>query len=212
MARAGILDTLQPDGLGTSYGDCIGGFAAAQALLAALHHRERTGRGQTVEIAQIEALIATLGPALLDYTANGRVPRPAGNRLMERPDAPQGVYRCRLPASRAQPDAEESTEWAAWIAVAVTPDAEWAGLRRALGKPTWMADPSLATADRRLAAAERIDRELNAWTSGQEPFVAMARLQAQGVPAGVVENGRDLLEHDRASRWPDRTGGVRIRR
>ena len=72
------------------------------------------------------------------------------------------------------------------LAVAVTSDAEWDGLRRALGEPTWMADPSLATANGRLAAAERIVRELNAWTSRQEPFVAMERLQAQGVPAGGV--------------------------
>ena len=186
-------NSLEPDGLGTSYSDYIGGFTAATAVLAALHHRDRTGRGQSIDVAQLEAITATLGPALLDYTANGHVQHPAGNRLTERPDAPQGVYQCRVP----EPPAERPAETEAWLAVAVTSDAEWERLRRALGEPEWMRDPNYATAGGRVAGADRIDRELNAWTSTQDPQEAMALLQAHGVPAGVAQNGRDLFERDR---------------
>lgn len=186
-------DALQPEGLGTSYSDYIGGFAAAQALLAALHYRDRTGRGQTIEVSQLEALVATLGPAVLDVAANGQVQRPAGNRLAERPDAPQGVYRCRVPGAGTNGAGEDE----AWIAIAVTSDAEWDALRRVIGDADWLAGAGLASATGRLAAAEAIDREVQAWTSHWHPFEAFAQLQAAGVPAGVVENGRDLLERDR---------------
>ena len=186
-------DRSEPAGIATYHSDYVGGFAGASAVLAALHHRDRTGHGQTIDIAQLESMTATLGPALLDYTANGRVQEPAGNRLTECPDAPQGVYPCRPPA----PLAEGPPETEAWLAVAVTSDAHWAGLRRALGDPEWMRDPAYATAAGRAAAADQIDTHLSAWTSTQDPQAAMAHLQAHGVPAGVSQNGRDLLERDR---------------
>ena len=178
--------------LANYHSDYLGGFTGATAALAALHHRDRTGQGQTVDIAQLESMAAALGPALLDYTANGRVQEPVGNRLPECPDAPQGAYPCRVPP----PPAEGQPETEAWLAVAVTTDAEWAGLRQALSDPEWMRDPTYATAAGRAAAADRIDAALSAWTSQQDAHQAMALLQAQGVPAGVAQNGRDVFERD----------------
>ena len=185
-------DASEPVGIGPALSDWIGGLTAANAILAALHARTVTGRGQMIDVAQLEATLATLGPALLEYTANGRVQEPAGSRLIECPDAPQGVYPCRIPA--APPGGPAETE--AWLAVAVTSDAEWEGLRRALGDPEWLCDPTFSTAAGRAAAADRIDAQLSAWTSDQDPQGAMAHLQAHGVPAGVVQNGRDLFERD----------------
>ena len=129
---------------------------------------------------------------MLEYTANGRPAEPAGNRLPEYPDAPQGVYPCRVPdAPRA---GEPETE--AWLALAITSDAEWESLRQALGDPEWTRDPCYATSAGRAAAADQIDAELTAWTSTRDPQAAMAQLQEYGIPAGVAQNGRDLFERD----------------
>ncbi|HEX2172427.1 MAG TPA: CoA transferase, partial [Dehalococcoidia bacterium] len=185
-------DTSEPVGLGTSYSDYLGALTAAAAILAALNHRNRTGRGQTVDVAQVESMTGAIGPAILDYTVNGRVMAPAGNRLIERPDAPQGIYPCRVPA----PPADGPPETEAWIAIVVTSDTEWSGLCRAIGDPAWTRDPAYATAAGRSAAADRIDVEIAAWTAGQDAQAAMRHLQAHRVPAGVAQNGRDILERD----------------
>src|SRR5919199_509076 len=73
-----------PAGWGYSYMDHTAGYYAALAALMALHHRERTGEGQHVDLSQVEVGCTLTGAALLDYTVNGRPSRrpgvPSGNR------------------------------------------------------------------------------------------------------------------------------------
>ena len=73
-----------------AYTDFVSQRFAATALLAALDHRRRTGEGQHIDLSQAEASLHFLGPALLDYTVNGRVQGRVGNR--DRDLAPHGVY------------------------------------------------------------------------------------------------------------------------
>ncbi len=69
---------LAPAGTGTNYPDHIPNPGhAAFAMLAALRHSRRTGRGQRIDMAQTEAMLATLGPELLDWTVNAKRPRSA---------------------------------------------------------------------------------------------------------------------------------------
>lgn len=177
---SGLPDRL-PAGTGTNYPDhmpnpCHGVFA----LLAALRHRRRTGEGQNIDIAQTEPTIALLASAVLDYTVNGR------NRGREGNDhhraAPHGVYPC---AGKDR-----------WIAIAVTDDAQWQALTRALGSPAWMSDPTLASREARHAARREIDARLAAETRGHEAADLMNRLQGAGVPAGAVQDAADLIDRD----------------
>ena len=83
------------------------------AVMAALHHRAATGKGQHIEIAQVEATVAAMEGAYLDYFANGTVAEPMGNRD---PNAvPQGCYPCigqrRLGASSAAPPTPSGAPW-----------------------------------------------------------------------------------------------------
>src|SRR5437660_62265 len=64
----------------TLWGDAVAAVAAAFATLAALHHRARTGRGQFIDLSQAEAPTLFTGAAVLDYSMNGRVSGPTGNR------------------------------------------------------------------------------------------------------------------------------------
>ena len=96
----------------TMYMDAATGPAGAFAVLAALHYRAAVGRGQLIELAQIENVLAQMGDAFLEVQLGGE-PQRVGNRDPE--IAPQGVYPCR---------GEER-----WLAISVHDDAEWAALR-----------------------------------------------------------------------------------
>ncbi len=161
-----------------AYPDWVGAGHAVVAILAALHHRSRTGAGQYIEVAQLEATAAMQGVAYLDYLVNGNVWEPAGSRHPT--SAPHNVYPCR---------GEDR-----WVAIAITSDEEWERLVRALGSPAWAA-PDLATAAGRRAREGDIDLHLADWTRQHTPHQAMRLLQRVGVPAGVVQNAEDLY-HD----------------
>ncbi|MGD8830239.1 MAG: CoA transferase [Pseudomonadales bacterium] len=169
---------LPPSGPWVAYTDTIAPRFISVLLAAALDHRRRTGEGCYVDVAQIEASLHFLTPELLDLQANGVAATRIGNRSTRA--APQGCYRCH---------GEDR-----WCAVAVDTDAQWLSLAREMGREDLAADPALAAHAGRLAAHDRIDDAINAWTSGQDAYDVMRRLQAAGVPAGVVQRSSDLLQ------------------
>jgi benzylsuccinate CoA-transferase BbsF subunit len=171
-------DDRPPAGPFNAYTDTIAPRFLAAALIAALDHRRRTGEGQYIDQAQMESALHFLAPELLDYQVSGRAARRAGNDAPEA--APHDAYPCA-----------GSDEW---CAIAIETDAHWQALRHALGDPAWAAAPELATVAGRRAQREHIDRELAAMTSRHEPRQLMQRLQAAGVPAGMVQRSSDLLE------------------
>jgi crotonobetainyl-CoA:carnitine CoA-transferase CaiB-like acyl-CoA transferase len=171
-----------PAGFGYSYSDLAGGNLGALAVLAALWHRRRTGRGQEVDLAQLEAVASLVGPVLLDVALNGGPSRSTGNASQEAPAAPHGVYPC---AGRER-----------WLAITVFGDAEWARFVAAIGAPAWTAEPRFATAAARLAHGADLDRCVGEWTRTQEAEAAMALLQGAGVAAGLVADAEDVCARD----------------
>jgi crotonobetainyl-CoA:carnitine CoA-transferase CaiB-like acyl-CoA transferase len=172
-----------PAGFGYSYSDLAGGNLGALAVLAALWHRRRTGEGQLVDLAQLEAVASLVGPVLLERATDGATSGPIGNTSQEGPAAPHGVY----------PSAGDDR----WIAIAVLDDDAWWRLAGVLGEIEWASAPDFATTEGRQAHAAEIDARLSAWTRALAPEEAMERLQAAGVAAGLVANARDLCVHDR---------------
>jgi crotonobetainyl-CoA:carnitine CoA-transferase CaiB-like acyl-CoA transferase len=153
---------------------------AATAILAALHYRNRTGKGQQIELAQMESTAAVLGPFLLEYTVNGRVPVRKANRSDIA--APHGIFRA------AGNDR--------WLALAVFNDDQWAGLVAAMEQPTWATAEDFRTLLGRKLHEDELERRIEEWTLGRSAEEAMSMLQARGIPAGVVQTAEDLLEHD----------------
>ncbi|MFU8817377.1 MAG: CaiB/BaiF CoA transferase family protein [Pseudomonadales bacterium] len=166
-----------PSGPWVAYTDTIAPRFIAFLLAAALDHRRRTGEGCWFDVAQIEASLHFLAPELLDLQVNGRAATRMGNRSAVA--APQGCYPC------AGEDA--------WCAIAVDHDDQWRTLCRAMGRPDLAASTALASHVGRLAAHDAIDAAIAEWTSTLPPADVMVRLQAVGVPAGVVQRSRDLL-------------------
>jgi crotonobetainyl-CoA:carnitine CoA-transferase CaiB-like acyl-CoA transferase len=165
-----------PAGPFGAYTDYIAPRFSAATLLAALDHRRRTGEGQHIDLAQAEASIHFLAPAMLDYTVNGRVQTCVGND--DREAVPHGVY----------PAAGDDR----WLAIAVQNDAQFAALATVLGDPSLRDDPRFATADARRAHREDLDARISAWTRTQDAHAAEAALQAVAVPAAVVAASADL--------------------
>ena len=112
VAVTGWHDRL-PSGPWGAYTDFIAPRYSIAALAAALHHRDETGEGQYIDLAQVEAAIHFLEPMLLDYAVNGRIAGLAGH-ASERA-RPNGVY----PAG----------EHERYVAVSVETDAQWQALR-----------------------------------------------------------------------------------
>ena len=168
-----------------AYTDFIAPRFAATVLMAALDYRRRTGVGQYIDLAQYEASLHFLAPALLDYHVNDRVLEREGNRSFR--SAPHGAYRCQ---------GEDR-----WLAVSVSNDAQWQGLLAALGNPSWGQDPRFVSQNDRLAHGEELDRLVEAWTVQHDAEAAAATLQKAGVPAGVVQNCLDLHQDPRLEAW-----------
>jgi crotonobetainyl-CoA:carnitine CoA-transferase CaiB-like acyl-CoA transferase len=152
------------------HADEAGGANGALAVLMALHYRNRTGRGQFIDMAQAEATMPHLGDSIMDYTMNGRVQTSRANRLPGA--APCGCYPC------AGDDR--------WVNITVFTDEEWQGLRRVMGDPEWAADEVFATCLGREGNQDELDERIGEWTRNQNHYDVMFRLQKEGVPAGPV--------------------------
>ncbi len=152
-------------------GDFQTGVTGAFAVMAALLYRERTGKGQLIELSQAENGITLLPQAMMDWALNRHTRVTTGNRGIHG-EAPSGVYRCQFDS---------------WIAIDVYEDAQWRALAREMGQPALADDPGYATAEARRAHLDELDALLSAWTAGQDATALMHRLQAAGVPAGEVQ-------------------------
>lgn len=160
-----------------------GGFAdpmiamhAGVALQAALEHRDRTGEGQLIEVAQLETACCLTADQPMDVQHNGRIAGRSGNR--DPRVAPQGVY------GSADGD---------WVALTVRNDGDWRRLLDALGRPLWATD-EFATAAARVAQHDDLDDLLGEWFAERSGRDAEVTLRAHGLPVGRVLRAPDMYD------------------
>jgi benzylsuccinate CoA-transferase BbsF subunit len=159
-----------------AYTDMVSIQWLVTALIAALDYRRRTGKGQYIDHSQLEAGVHFLAPAVLNFTANGKLMPQQANR--EACAAPHGCYQCR---------GEDR-----WCAIAVYSDGEWEAFCRALGNPPWTEESRFSTLLGRKENEDELDRLVEEWTRRHTPEEVMRRLQSVKVAAGVVATGEDL--------------------
>jgi crotonobetainyl-CoA:carnitine CoA-transferase CaiB-like acyl-CoA transferase len=154
---------------------------AMVAICAALEYRERTGRGQYIDLAQGESTMQRIAEPILDYLFNGRVASTQGNRYPGM--APHGIY----------PAAGDDQ----WIAIVAPEDAAWAGLLSVAGAaaPT-LGEPRFATLEGRLECEDELEAAIAEWTAGHDAFELTEALQHAGVAASPVMDPPTLLVDD----------------
>ena len=171
-----------PAGWGYSYMDHTGAYMMAIALLAALYHRGRTGEGQWVDMACMEAAATLNGPALLDRTVNGRPLRRDGSPNSNRDNfpamAPHGIY----------PTRDDDR----WVAIACRDDADWGQLAALLADAP--ADP--------WADPDALDDAVAAWTRPQTREQVVEVLRGRHVPVAPVLLPPERTDHhERTAAW-----------
>ena len=162
-----------PASLDGSFPDFLIGTQMAQVLLAAIHERRRTGKGQYIDVSMAETVLAMVPEPVIDYAMNGRESVRRGNRHPTM--APQGVYRC---------SGDDQ-----WVAISVAGDEQWQGLRRAFGNPAWATDAAYDSLKGRIEGHDALDAGITTWTREREHYEVMHCLQAEGVAAVPVLNG-----------------------
>jgi crotonobetainyl-CoA:carnitine CoA-transferase CaiB-like acyl-CoA transferase len=167
----------QPVLMGFYQADAICGLQMASLTLLGLIRRQRTGEGEAIDGAMLEASASYLGDLILQAQV-GEPLEAVGNRS---PDmAPHGVFPCR---------GEDR-----WIAIAAPDEAAWRALLTMPGLPADLADDRFSTLEGRFEHQDLLDALLAEWTATWEPDALMSALQAACVPAGVVRSAREGLD------------------
>ncbi len=177
-----------PIGVGTNYPDyVVNPGHTVTAILAALRYRNRTGKGQLIELPQIESVTTVLGTAVADYLANGNTQSRGGNRSAVA--SPHGVFPCADdPESVNSPDR--------WVAIACRDEREWMELCQVLGHAECAGDARFETFEARKSNEDALEAMVGEWTAKRKAEDVMALLQGAMIPCGVVQTAQDLLDRD----------------
>jgi Predicted acyl-CoA transferases/carnitine dehydratase len=147
--------------------DLISGSTNAFAIIAALIYRERTGRGQHIDISSSETISALIGDVFMDYAMNGRAQTRHGNE--DATFAPHNCYCCKGDDK--------------WVSIVITNDEEWKAFCDAAGNPQWAENERFCDAYSRKQNEKELDNLISEWTSKHTHYEVMHILQEAGVAA-----------------------------
>lgn len=165
-----------PSRIGISLGDSLAATFAALGAVLALRARDRTGRGQVVDSAIYEAVLALMEAVVPEWELAGYQRQRTGSILPGA--APSNVYPTR--------DGDE-------VLVAANRDTVFARLAAAMGRPELAGDKRYATNDARGAHQAELDALVAAWTATQDADALLDALADAGVPAGRIYQTKDML-------------------
>lgn len=167
-----------PSRTGISIGDSLAATFACLGTLAALHERERSGRGQVVDSAIYEAVLALMESLVPEWQVAGYQRERTGAILPN--IAPSNLY----------PSADGQT-----VLIAANQDTVFARLAGAMGEPELAGDERYATHGARGAHQQELDDHIATWTAKHDADALLALLEEHGVPAGRTYRAQDMI-HD----------------
>ncbi len=165
-----------PSRMGISIGDTLTATYGCMGVLAALHARSSTGKGQVIDTALYEAVLQVMESLVPEYDHSGIIRERSGSLL--RGVAPSNVYRCS--------DGH--------FMIAANKDAIFVRLAEAMGQPELASDPRYATHIARGENQAELDTLINAWTSTMTIAEVDALMITHSVPAGKVYRAPEMIE------------------
>ena len=168
--------TTPPSRMGISIGDSLAATFACIGALAALHHREKTGRGQVVDSAIYEAVLNMMESLITEYDKVGFIRERTGAILPN--VAPSNVYKTRDNL----------------VLIAANQDTVFSRLAEAMGQPGLSTDPRYATHGARGAHQVELDALVEKWTMTLTTREVLDLMDKFGVPAGLIYRAPDMLD------------------
>ncbi|MEJ5991214.1 CoA transferase [Ramlibacter sp. PS3R-8] len=163
-----------PVRVGVSIGDTLAALHGVIGILSALHERQRSGRGQVIDVALYEAVFNCMESLLPEYSAFGAVRGPAGSALPG--IAPTNAYACSD----------------GYVLIAGNGDSIYKRLMTAIGRADFANDPALADNAGRVKRVDEIDAAIGAWTASRTVDAALTVLEGASVPAGRIYTVADI--------------------
>lgn len=177
-----------PLGSGTNYPDHIPNPChAAFAIFAALEYREKTGKGQNIDMSQVESSICVTPTPLMNYAINNEIMEMKGNEHNFK--APYGVFPCKGNDR--------------WCVISISNEFEWKSFCECIDRLDLLEDDRFRTQLMRHENRNILNEITANWTKGHSSEYVMETLQNYGVAAGMVEDAKDLLLNDKNLRYRD---------
>ena len=201
-ATTGYRDGL-PDKAGQSYIDFVACWTGLFAVASALRYRNRTGRGQWIDLGMYQLGAYFVSEHVMDFMSNNRIVGRMGNRHPVY--APQGCYPCKGNDR--------------WGVLSVRDDEEWVALCRVMGNPKLADDSRFVDAISRMRNHDELDGLISDWSRGIDRFEMMHTLQDAGIASGAVFDAKDtnMSDHywergfeEKVTWSPEREMGTRV--
>lgn len=182
QAMGGVMDVTgfadnPPVKAGVQVADFLGGIHLAAGVLAALLARERTGEGQFVEVAMLDALYPTLMSSVAAYYRRPEAPARTGNRHSGLAVSPYNVY--------------EATD--GYVAIICVNEGHWERLTELMDRPDLVDDSRFATNERRANHMDAVDEAVGAWVADQDRDVVAETLLEAGIPCAPVKEHGEVI-------------------
>lgn len=177
MAMTGDSDS-RPMLAGTWVGDYSAGLYAALGTMLALFSRERTGKGQHVDIALVDSIVSWLRTAIPDYLLFGKKPVRNGGR---------NAYHCPIGPFRTKDR---------YVFITAATDKEYGGVAKAAGHPEWLEDERFSTEPARMANSQEVDRLVEEWTLSLSGKEVLEALRAADVPCAPINDVEGVVNNE----------------
>ncbi|HQT52446.1 MAG: CaiB/BaiF CoA-transferase family protein [Phenylobacterium sp.] len=168
-----------PARAGISIGDSLTAMHAVMGITMALHHRANTGRGQMLDVALYESVLAVMENLVTEYDLTGYVRERSGSILPG--IAPSNVYPC------AQGEL---------ILIGGNGDTVFARLAQTMGRPELAKDPKFVDHASRGVNQGELDDIIADWTKDFALADLLTLLEADGIPSGRIFRAPDMLENE----------------
>lgn len=159
-----------------AFADVVQPIFTVIGILSALDYRRRTGRGQHIDVTQVETMIQFISPAILEYYMNNHKPMRMGNRSSYA--CPHGIFPCK------------GTD--KWCAIAIFNDEQWRSLCMALGKDKTLDDERFTSFVLRKKHEDELESLISSWTVKYERDDLATILERAKIPSGPVQDMSDL--------------------